>query len=119
MFLTRPSPTRPTRCPPRLPDRNEIIVGAANGAGIAGAAARAVARLVDLGYVDVTPLDGTEVVELTTIYYADGFEAAAARMADDLDLLPEFIVPLAEAPEAVDLAVDTELLAYIGVDRAN
>ena len=77
--------------PAELPDRNEIIVGAANGAGIAGAAARAVARLVDLGYVDVTPLDGTEVVELTTIYYADGYEAAAARMAEDLDLLPEFI----------------------------
>ena len=117
---TEPDTTDPSdSVPADLPDRSEISVGAANGAGIAGTASRAVARLEALGYVDVTPLDGTEVAQLTTIYYADGFEEAALRMADDLELLPEFVAPLDEAPEAVDLAADTELLAYIGIDRAN
>lgn len=101
-----------------LPDRSEIIVVAANGSNIAGTAARAVVRLTDLGYTNVTGSDGTQVVELTTIYYADGFEAAALRMADDLELLPEFIAPLDEAPEVPNLPDDTQLLAYVGVDRA-
>ena len=39
-------------------------------------------------------------------------------MADDLQLLPEFVAPLADAPEVISLAPDVQLLAYIGVDRA-
>ena len=102
----------------QVPERAEIIVGVANGAGIAGAAARTVMRLTELGYVDLIALDGTEVVQLTTVYYADGFEQAALQMANDLELLSESIAPLAEAPEIADLAVDTQLLAYVGADLA-
>lgn len=117
---TEPDTTDPSdSVPADLPERSEIIVGAANGAGIAGTAARAVTRLVDLGYVDVTPLDGTAIVELTTIYYADGFEEAAARMAEDLDIAPDLIAPLADAPDVPDLQPDTQLLQYVGIDRAN
>jgi hypothetical protein len=104
--------------PADLPDRSVIIVGAANGAGIAGAAGRAVIRLTELGYVDVTPRDGTEIVEFTTIYFADGFEEAADRMAADLDLDPSFVAPLADAPSVPNLPSDTQLLDYVGVDRA-
>ena len=117
---TEPETTEPeTTEPETVPDRSEIIVGVANGAGIAGAAARNVVRLTEAGYVEVTPLDGSDVVDLTVVYYADGFEAAAVRMAEDLDLLPEFVQPLEDAPEVVDLDPDVELLAYIGIDRAN
>ena len=117
---TEPDTTDPdTTDPADVPDRSEITVGAANGAGIAGTAARTVARLVDLGYVDITPLDGTEVVDLTTIYYADGFEAAAARMADDFDIAPELIAPLVDAPDVPDLQADTQIFVYVGIDRAN
>jgi len=111
-------PDTATSVPAQLPDRGEIIVGVANGAGVAGAAARNVARLTEVGYIDLTPLDGLETVDFTIVYYADGFEAAALRLADDLDLLPEFIAPLADAPDVLDLPDDTELLAYIGIDRA-
>lgn len=115
-----PETTEPSdSVPAELPDRSEIIVAAANGAGIAGTAARAVIRLTDLGYVDVTPRDGTEIFEFTTIYYADGFEEAADRLANDLDLAPSFVAPLDEAPSVGNLAPDTQLLAYVGVDRAN
>lgn len=101
-----------------LPERDELNVGAANGAGIADTAARAVTRLEAIGYVDVSTFDGTEIVEFTTIYHADGFEDAALCLAEDLDLLPEFVAPLAEAPTVGGLPETIELLAYIGIDRA-
>jgi hypothetical protein len=44
---------------------------------------------------------------------------AAARMAEEFELLPVFVAPLDDAPEVIDLPDDTELLAYIGIDRAN
>lgn len=101
-----------------LPERSEIAVGVANGAQIAGAAARNVGRLTGLGYVDVIGFDGTEIVEFTTVYFADGFEEVADRLALDLGLLPIFVAPLADAPSVDNLADDVELLAYIGIDRA-
>jgi hypothetical protein len=101
-----------------ITDRADLIVGAANGAGIAGTAARAATAMEAAGYSNVLKFDGSDVVELTTIYYADGFEAEAQRMADDFGLLPQFVAPLADAPAVKSLTADIQLLAYIGIDRA-
>ncbi len=103
--------------PSSLPDRADLSVVSANGSGIAGAAAANAARLETVGYVGVVPRNGTTVVDLTVVYYVEGFEAAAQRLATDLDLLPEFIAPIDQAPEVLDLPADAELVAYIGVDR--
>jgi hypothetical protein len=118
---TEPETTEPEpsdSVAPDIPERSDLVVVVANGAGVAGAAARNVVRLTQLGYVDLSPRNGTETVQLTTVYYADGFEAAAARLASDLELLPEFVVPLADAPEVQALPADVQVLAYIGADRA-
>ena len=116
---TTPETTEPTdSVPAELPDRSELEVAAANGANVAGAAARVVVQLEGLGYVGVVPLNGTDIVEFTVVYYADGFEDAAVRLAEDMLLLPEFVAPLAEAPRVLDLPDDVELLAYVGLDRA-
>ena len=123
---TKPGTTEPETTEPETTDsvalgiseRGELTVVVANGAGIAGTAARNVVRLTELGYTDVTSRDAVETSEFTTIYYADGFEAAALRMANDLQLLPEFVAPLTDAPEVLSLPVGLQLLAYIGVDRA-
>jgi len=104
--------------PAELLDRSAIVVSAVNGANVAGTALRVATELEDLGYVDVLPLNGTDIEELTTVYFADGFEAAALRMADDLDLLPEFVAPIEDSPSVADLPADIELLVYIGRDRA-
>jgi hypothetical protein len=101
-----------------LPGRGDLIVVAANGANVAGAALRMATRLEELGYVDIAPLNGTDIVEFTVVYYADGFEEAAQRLAEDLDLLAEFVGPLEDAPAVADLPDDVELLVYIGRDRA-
>lgn len=123
---TEPETTEPETSEPEttestpvvLPDRSELIVAAANGANVAGTALRVATQLEEIGYVDVLPLNGTDIVEFTTIYYADGFEDAALRLAGDLELLPDFVAPLDDSPSVADLPADTELLAYIGRDRA-
>ena len=95
-----------------------LIVVAANGANVAGAALRMATLLEEFGYVDIAQLNGTDIVEFSVVYYADGFEEAALRLAEDLDLLAEFVAPLDDAPAVVDLPDDVELLVYIGRDRA-
>ena len=104
--------------PEELPERGDLIVVAANGANVAGAALRMATLLEEFGYVDVAPLNGTDIVEFTVVYYADGFEEAAQRLAEDLDLLAEFVAPLEDAPEVADIPDGVELLVYIGRDRA-
>ena len=101
-----------------LPDRSELAVATANGANVAGAAATVATRLEEIGYVGVVPLNGSDIFEFTFVYYAEGFEEAARRLADDLELFPNFVAPLAEAPNVADLPADIELLAYVGRDRA-
>jgi len=116
---TAPDTTEPDdSVPADLPDRDELAVAAANGANVAGAAANVAIQLEELGYVEVLPLNGSDIVEFTTVYFADGFEQAALRLAEDLALLPEFVAPLDDAPAVADLPDDVELLAYIGRDRA-
>jgi hypothetical protein len=104
--------------PDELPERSELAVAAANGANVAGAALRMATLLEELGYVDIAQLNGSDIVEFSVVYYADGFEEAALRLAEDLDLLAEFVGPLEDAPAVADLPADTELLVYIGRDRA-
>ena len=114
-----PTTVAPTTEPSTsIPDRADIIVISANGSGLSGAAALNADRLEAAGYVDVGLRNGTEVFEFTTIFYADGFEDAAVRMAGDLDLLPDFVAPLADAPVVIQLPDDVQLLAYVGIDRA-
>ena len=75
-------------------------------------------RLEEIGYVEVLPLNGSDIVEFTVVYYADGFEEAALRLAEDLDLLPDFVASIDDSPPVADLPADVELLVYIGRDRA-
>lgn len=104
--------------PQELPDRGDLFVVAANGANVAGAALRMATRLEEIGYVEVAQLNGSDIVEFSVVYHADGFEEAAQRLAADLELLPEFVAPLDDAPAVVDLPADVELLVYVGRDRA-
>jgi len=111
---TSVSPTTTSVLP--LPDRSEVVSATANGSGLQGSASRVAEFLETLGYVDVGQFNGTELVDLTVVYYADGSEQAAARMAADLDLLPEFVGPMVDAPPVLGLGL-TQLLVYVGRDR--
>jgi hypothetical protein len=113
LSTTAPSTTEP------LPPRSDFFVIVANGNGAAGSAGRNIDRLQAVGYTDIAPRNGTELVDFTVVYHQPGLETAAARLAADLELLPEFVAPLADAPEVGGLPLDVELLAYLGRDRAD
>ena len=118
---TTPSTSEPDTTdsvPDALPDRSELNVVAANGANVAGAALRMSEQLEELGYVDVLPVNGSEITEFTAVYYVEGFEDAALRLADDLEVLDVFIGTIDNAPAVAELPDDVELLVYIGTDRA-
>ena len=100
------------------PTAAKSAVVAANGANVAGAASNVATQLEELGYVDIAAAQRHDIVEFTVVYYADGFEDAALRLAEDLALLPEFVAPIEDAPAVADLPADVELLVYIGRDRA-
>ena len=104
--------------PAELGERSAIVVAAVNGSNVAGTALRVATELEELGYVDVLPLNGTEIEEVTTVYFAAGFDEAALRMADDFDLPPESVASIEDSPSVADLPADIELLVYIGRDRA-
>jgi len=118
---TVPTTTEPppgTSVPADLPDRSELFVVAANGSNVAGAAARMATTLEEIGYVDVQLRNGTTFSEFTAVYYAEGFEDAALRLADDLDVVAELVGSIEDAPNVTDLPDDFELLVYIGLDRS-
>ncbi len=100
-----------------IPDRADISVVSANGAGIAGLAAETAAELRLLGYIDVRETTGTEIFGRTVVYYADGFDQAANRLADDLDLAEPFVVPVdGEIPIDAEFD-DADIVVYLGQDR--
>lgn len=113
------STAAPTTAPPAdLPPRSELVTIVANGANVSGAASRNIEQLRAIGYTDIAARNGTLTVDVTDVYYADGLQAAALRLADDLTVAPERVAELADAPEVIDLPDGVELLVYIGIDRA-
>jgi hypothetical protein len=112
------APDTTDSAPTDLPDRSELFTIVANGSNVAGAAARNVERLRAIGYTDIAPRNGTGIAEFTTVYFADGFEAAALRLAEDLDLLPFYVAPIEGMPTVLELPDGAQLVAYIGLDRA-
>ena len=130
---TKPGTTEPETTEPGTTDsvalgiseRDELTVVVANGAGIAPACSFGSPICCGIATNDsrnptssFPRTNRATSSRNTTIYYTDGLEAVALRMANDLQLLPEFVAPLTAAPEMLSLPADLQLLAYIGVDRA-
>ena len=110
--------TTTTVAEPPLPDRSELAVVVANGADIGGIAGDTAAALQVIGYVDVSATDGTEIAPFTVVYFVEGFEPSAVRLAVDLGIDPGAIGPIENAPEVLGTNVDdADLLAYLGIDQ--
>jgi hypothetical protein len=91
-------------------DRDEIWLAVLNGSGRAGLAGRAAERAEALGYRAVTAANAPLQTEPSTAYYRPGADAAAARVARDLDLprtaaLPPDPALAAEAPAGAQVVV--------------
>lgn len=96
------------------PDPATTRVLAVNGTKKSGIARRTADRLIGAGYLNTTPTDSIDVVEVTTVYYREGFRAAAEGAATALNLDPAGVVPLGQPVSAVDDQAD--VVVAIGND---
>lgn len=102
----------------------ELKVVALNGAGINGYAAGAQQFLsVAGGYTSATAATAANQVQTTTVYYAPGYEADAAAIAQLLGLDESAVQPLPEgtqlARNPADLPADTNVVVLLGPDVQN
>jgi len=96
-------PATTTTAPPN-PATTRVL--AVNGTQRSGIARRTADRLIGAGFLNPTPTDSIDVVEVTPVYYREGFKAAAEGAAVALGLDPAGVVPLGQPVSAVDDQAD-------------
>jgi hypothetical protein len=113
---TTDEPDETTTTIEAIEPRSAVAVAVANGSGRNGVAGATADELIGLGYTEVAALTGNDVVDRTIVFFADGNDGVAERMAADLGLAPDAIALITGAPVVQDLGI-VQLLVYIGTDR--
>ncbi len=122
---TQSTTTTTTEPPPATsvaPASLKVVV--LNGAGVNGYAASGQQFLsVAGGYTGATAATAATQVQTTTVYYAPGYEADAAAIAQLLGLDDAAVQPLPEgtqlARNPADLPADTNVVVLLGPDVQN
>lgn len=81
---TATAPTTTAEEPP--PDRAEISLAVLNGTSVTGQAAQTAAQAESLGYTGVTAGNAPTTADPSIVYYRQGQQAAAERVATDLEV---------------------------------
>lgn len=89
---TTATTTAPATTAPAPPSRSEIVLVVLNGTDIAGLAGETASRAETLGYPDVIAGNAPTSTEPSTVYHVTGQEAAAQRVARDMEV--DRILPL-------------------------
>ncbi len=95
---------------------NQVKVFVANGAGIQGAAGKAVETLTPLGYVAVAG-NSPNRVQTTTVYYTEGYQAEAQGVAAALGAPAASVQPMPTPPPIADIQ-GAQVLVVLGPDVA-
>jgi hypothetical protein len=93
-----------------------VYVVVANGGDAAGIAGDVVADLSELGYERAFKTDGLDTADTTIVYFEDGYQDEAVRLAADVGLAADAITPLEGAPGVEGSVGAIELLLYLGRD---
>jgi hypothetical protein len=96
-------------------DRADLVVDIANGANRAGLATETATALGTLGYVNVQAAN-TALAGTSTVYFAQGFEREASRLALDIGLPASAIVPIDGAPPIEPNRL-VQLIVVLGTDQ--
>jgi LytR cell envelope-related transcriptional attenuator len=80
------SATTSATTPAAPPARDEIKLAVLNATDVQGAAGRAADEAKSLGYVGVSAGNAPTTTDPDTVYYRDGQEASAKRVASDLEV---------------------------------
>jgi hypothetical protein len=96
---------------------NEVKALVANGSGVKGAAGNMSEQLKQAGYVVLPETNSNERVQTTTIYFAEGFQREAVRLAETVGTNAQAAQAL-PAPAPVADTAGTNLLVVLGPDLA-
>lgn len=113
--VTTAPTTTPALPPLTVRDRADVRLVLANGDGRYNLVGRNVDRLRPLGYVEIDQTDLANYVDRTTIYFRDGFEVEAYRLADDLSVPDALVEPLGLVPVTNDDGAG-DVIALLGPD---
>ena len=102
-----------TTQPPLDPANLRLLV--ANGSNRSGIARSTAEVLIELGYLKASAVDALDPTDTTAVYFRDGFEAAAAAVAADLNLTPDRVDTL-PAQAVTDDDTLGDVLVVIGAD---
>ena len=109
--------TTPTSAaPPVTVAPADVMVVAANGAGISGLASSTTAFLATKGYSSSTATDATADATATTVYFAEGFQPNAAALATLFSVPPEQVQPLPAEPVASEQPPEAAVVIVLGPD---
>lgn len=108
--------TDTSEAPPETIPPAEVMVVAANGAGISGLASSTTAFLATQGYSSSTATDAPADVAATVVYFAEGFQPNAAALATLFSVPPEQIQPLPAEPVANDQPAEAAVVIVLGPD---
>ena len=114
---TAPATTAPTttaeRPPEAPPARDQIRLAVLNATDVQGAAGRAADEAESLGYTGVTAGNAPTASDPDTVYYRPGQEAAAQRVAADLQVDQVAALP-ASGGLAAAVPADAQVVLVIG-----
>ncbi|MCZ7630547.1 MAG: LytR C-terminal domain-containing protein [Microthrixaceae bacterium] len=114
---TAPTDTTATsEAPPVTVAPADVMVVAANGAGISGLAGSTTAFLATQGYTSSTATDATADATATAVYFADGFQPNATALATLFSVPPEQVQPLPAEPVANEQPPEAAVVIVLGPD---
>ncbi len=109
--------TTTTTPPTTAPDPATVRVVVGNGSSRNGLATSTADELTAAGYVDVVATNAISKSADTYIVYRDGFQAAAAAVAELLDIPGERVLPYIDA-EVTERDEQGDVIVVVGADRA-
>jgi hypothetical protein len=110
---TTTAPTTAPEPPAAPPDRAQISLAVLNGTNVTGQAAQTAAQAESLGYTGVTAGNAPTTTDPSTVYYRQGQQAAAERVATDLEV--QGVQPLpASGALATAAPVDADVVLVLG-----
>lgn len=94
---------------------SSVVVVVANASDTFGLATLSADRIRDFGYVFVIRSDGLQELENTAIYFAEGFQGEARRLAGQIGVPLRLVDPLPEGP-LYEGDIDAEVVVMLGND---